>query len=171
MTESPYFELDARVTRSKMTVHNVSSCKLPRTDKQQSVVADKTRNTNLGRLGRKGNLKCEKVVIKSEPMDDFQLPSVNVKQEPLELLHLESSGCGKTSETRKREKPTIMYEDVALKTEPSNQDQKKLKWEPQHWKTQLENIVEMRKDWSAPVDSMGCDVISDKDSEPKVNSV
>lgn len=45
---------------------------------------------------------------------------------------------------------------------------KKLKWEPALWREQIQNIYEMRKERNAPVDTMGCDVISDKDASPEV---
>jgi len=41
------------------------------------------------------------------------------------------------------------------------------KWYPQNWKEQLANIIEMRKMRDAPVDTMGCDVISDVLAEPQ----
>lgn len=41
--------------------------------------------------------------------------------------------------------------------------------EPSIWKEQLANIKEMRRHRDAPVDSMGCDVISDKQASPEVN--
>lgn len=40
--------------------------------------------------------------------------------------------------------------------------------EPQLWRQHLTNILEMRKHRDAPVDSMGCDVISDKNASPRV---
>ena len=41
-------------------------------------------------------------------------------------------------------------------------------WMPANWKLQWDNIFEMRKARNAPVDSMGCDVISDRDATPEV---
>ena len=37
---------------------------------------------------------------------------------------------------------------------------KKLKWEPDSWTKQLENIEIMRKDRNAPVDIVGCESLS-----------
>jgi len=45
---------------------------------------------------------------------------------------------------------------------------KKEKWEPPIWRKQLKNMYEMRKNRDAPVDSMGCDVISDVTAKPEV---
>ena len=52
-----------------------------------------------------------------------------------------------------------------VKDEPES---KTVKWEPPLWQEQLANIFEMRKFRDAPVDSMGCDVIGDRDASPKV---
>lgn len=62
----------------------------------------------------------------------------------------------------KQEKTEIKYE-----TETSV-DVKKDKWEPTNWRQQLKNMYEMRKNRDAPVDSMGCDVISDVTAKPEV---
>lgn len=40
-------------------------------------------------------------------------------------------------------------------------------WEPPKWLEQLQNIRKMREKLDAPVDTMGCDVISDKDARPE----
>jgi len=70
-------------------------------------------------------------------------------------------------------KVTIKYEnEISVKTEPTDDyvtDNKKIKHEPTMWKQQLDNIYEMRKLRDAPVDSMGCDVISDKNASPEVS--
>ena len=41
-------------------------------------------------------------------------------------------------------------------------------WSPPNWKEQLVNIRRMRSDFDAPVDTMGCEKISDRDGRPKV---
>ena len=46
---------------------------------------------------------------------------------------------------------------------------KKEKWQPPLWKQQLLNIYEMRRRRDAPVDTMGCDRISDDKAEPRVS--
>ena len=47
---------------------------------------------------------------------------------------------------------------------------KRIKWEPELWLVQLENIRAMRINHDAPVDSMGCDATSslNKQTSPKV---
>ncbi|XP_076439580.1 endonuclease III-like protein 1 [Babylonia areolata] len=51
-----------------------------------------------------------------------------------------------------------------VKDEP---DVKTVKWEPPLWQEQLANIFEMRKFRDAPVDTMGCDIIGDREASPK----
>ncbi|XP_033748177.1 endonuclease III-like protein 1 isoform X2 [Pecten maximus] len=124
--------------------------------------------------------KCENVCVKSE-LDVGEIKEI--KQEPLESYYEPNLDKGNSAlttknerKTRKRGKQLIRYEKLPIKSEETDSDfqtssdynQKKIKWEPPNWKTQFENIIEMRKDRSAPVDSMGCDEISDKDSKPEV---
>ncbi|XP_067672023.1 endonuclease III-like protein 1 [Haliotis asinina] len=45
---------------------------------------------------------------------------------------------------------------------------KREKWEPPNWRNQLSNIYQMRSKRDAPVDTMGCDVISDTRAAPEV---
>lgn len=42
------------------------------------------------------------------------------------------------------------------------------RWFPEHWKEHVDNIREMRKERSAPVDSMGAEELADKSAPPKV---
>lgn len=44
-------------------------------------------------------------------------------------------------------------------------------WEPQLWREQLQNVNEMRRERNAPVDTMGCDVISDEKALPHVSVI
>ena len=41
-------------------------------------------------------------------------------------------------------------------------------WSPPNWEEQMVNIRRMRSDFDAPVDTMGCEKISDRDGRPKV---
>ena len=63
--------------------------------------------------------------------------------------------------------------DIKIESESKQPDDmvsvvKKEKWQPPSWRPQLENINEMRKNRDAPVDTMGCDVISDVQAAPEV---
>ena len=68
-------------------------------------------------------------------------------------------------------KSTVTGTDRPLDTladETKSPTAKKDKWQPSLWKQQLLNIYEMRRCRDAPVDTMGCDRISDQNAEPKV---
>ena len=117
---------------------------------------------------------------------DLELSSQNSDAE------IVSGYFAKGKETKvSRKRPTIKIEDTAchslqtssdfsIKTEDTKSefsvyDQqnyqasvKREKWEPPDWRKQLENINEMRKNRDAPVDTMGCDVISDALASPQV---
>lgn len=43
-----------------------------------------------------------------------------------------------------------------------------LRWQPPDWFTTFENILLMRTKANAPVDSMGCHALADKDADSKV---
>ena len=81
------------------------------------------------------------------------------------------------SKARKRDNSHVKIEYE--KQEPSVEKQcedakspaaKKEKWQPPLWKQQLLNIYEMRRRRDAPVDTMGCDRISDEKAEPRVST-
>ena len=40
---------------------------------------------------------------------------------------------------------------------------------PDNWETLYDNIVEMRKDKTAPVDTMGCEKVTEMSTDPKVS--
>lgn len=66
------------------------------------------------------------------------------------------------------EEPQIA--DAKSEENPRSPVLKKDKWQPPFWKQQLLNIYEMRRCRDAPVDTMGCDRISDRKAEPKVHN-
>ncbi|XP_069122838.1 endonuclease III-like protein 1 isoform X2 [Argopecten irradians] len=173
-TNSPYFQ-QGRVTRSKLLQSKSTAC-----------------NPKL-----KSSLPHDIMLnIKQEPQDQdydqssgtFTIEASEMKQEPPTDLHNDNVCSAVVTKTeravvtktecksRKRGKQTIGYEQLQIKSEETDSDfhiklengQKKTKWEPSNWRTQLDNIIEMRKDRSAPVDTMGCDEISDRDSKPEV---
>ena len=92
-------------------------------------------------------------------------------------------------QTKKRKHLTVKYESdndesftTFIKTEPGTEDRKPklgaedwdrlhgkaVGWEPPNWRQQLQHIKEMREERDAPVDTMGCDVISDHTATPQV---
>ncbi|KAH9498386.1 hypothetical protein Btru_008142, partial [Bulinus truncatus] len=66
------------------------------------------------------------------------------------------------------------YEELLSANNKNQEDcldsvsQNKSEWQPPKWLEQLRNITEMRKSRDAPVDTMGCDVISDSNASPEV---
>lgn len=81
----------------------------------------------------------------------------NIKAEPV---------CDSINSLSDNVQAQIIQYVFKVKEEPDAKAKKK--WEPPLWREQLANIVEMRKFKDAPVDSMGCDELYDKDAEPKV---
>ena len=64
----------------------------------------------------------------------------------------------------KRENTVSIHTEIAhQKIGIEKLTNKKLKWEPPNWEDQYAMIREMRSDWTAPVDTMGCDAISNSD--------
>ncbi|XP_060065649.1 endonuclease III-like protein 1 isoform X1 [Ylistrum balloti] len=190
MAESPYFKR-GRVTRSKLALNRPTVCNPPKIHPSFPTetllkVKEEPRDDDYAqtfdafdqRRTEPFN-KCDNICVKSETnvgetLEIKQEPSVDSVEPNLDK---DTRTTKKGSKTRKRGKQTIQYENGPIKSEPTDtdfqtsyddSDQKKTKWEPPLWKTHLENIIEMRKDKSAPVDSMGCDEISDKDSKPEV---
>ncbi|XP_062566436.1 endonuclease III-like protein 1 [Saccostrea cucullata] len=95
--------------------------------------------------------------------------TVKVKVETdVQQLQESSNATKNNAPPRKRkikEKVEIKYEE----SETVDSVKKELcNWEPPMWREQLKNIYEMRKNRDAPVDSMGCDVISDALASPEV---
>ena len=88
----------------------------------------------------------------------------------------ENESKGDISGIEQNSTKTKQFKDVRTKRHISpvyedDDNVKKSKWEPQDWEQQLKNIYEMRKDRDAPVDSMGCDRISDTSAQPNVISI
>ncbi|XP_050394327.1 endonuclease III-like protein 1 [Patella vulgata] len=100
-----------------------------------------------------------------------------IKSEPLEPTDIQDSVFQEQSLKGKVEADIILKQeyvegedralDTVLEEMDQNEDGKKLKWQPVKWREMLNNIREMRKNRDAPVDTMGCDVISDHKAEPK----
>ncbi|CAG0889399.1 unnamed protein product [Darwinula stevensoni] len=68
----------------------------------------------------------------------------------------------------KRKHVKIVHDDSAHSCTAIATEEKKEKWEPENWQEVLDNIREMRKDRTAPVDTMGCEKCGDETAEPKV---
>ena len=85
-----------------------------------------------------------------------------------------NTNAHKKSRTRKRPHIQPEYERSKVPSSGEQDDveedtsERKGNPEPGLWREQLANIQEMRKHKDAPVDTMGCDVISDQTASPEV---
>ena len=87
---------------------------------------------------------------------------------PPESSGVKETSVSKLSNVRRKLDKTETEVNVHGDDEERSVD-KKGKWEPSAWRSALENIREMRKSRDAPVDTMGCDVISDSRASPEVS--
>ena len=112
-------------------------------------------------------------VVKSEPTSPTDLC---IASSSSEMSHLEINAKAE----RKRGACSHLKIEYGLETEKTydtstdevrSPKAKKDKWQPPVWKQHLLNIYEMRRCRDAPVDTMGCEKISDQKAEPKVTSI
>lgn len=96
----------------------------------------------------------------------------NSKQNSDQAHTFHSKSKPLASKVKKRPQVKIEYEPSDL---VSNEDEpsaaKKIKVFPSNWEEQLANIQEMRRKKDAPVDTMGCDVITDQKASPQVSNI
>ncbi|XP_067944742.1 endonuclease III-like protein 1 [Watersipora subatra] len=140
----------------------------------QKLSAQKRAHSNIsagsGETHRKSGSKEPKISTKREPV-------VKVKTEPgtvesidkqdRELFHGSDDkviSIKKEKRTRAEIGPVkIEYETCVASLPKVPEDI----WAPPHWKQHLINIREMRSSFDAPVDTMGCEKISDRDAKPQ----
>lgn len=158
MSKSVYFS-SSRITRSSVMTKNnaVAPSTDPYEKAQSKSLANKlSRKRSLPKNEAKEEdaLNTESTKFRTNCME--HPTSVAVEQEKLIKLEPALSGDGQTC-------------GLDTSEQSANCDKKeKAVWMPPLWKQQLDNIYEMRKKWDAPVDSMGCDVISDEKATPEV---
>lgn len=107
----------------------------------------------------------------SKPKEKIKLEKVGVKKEKV-IAHAAETTVKreKVSPKKQKAKPEVdeikkeTIEAVPAKDEPLAE----AKWEPKNWQQMIENIREMRKTRSAPVDTMGCHKCSDETASEKV---
>lgn len=104
------------------------------------------------------------VYIKNEFAEE-PANAITVKNENLELKS-ENTKQSKSATNIKTEKIEIAKHQV--KTEHVS-DEQQSQWMPPNWEIILENIREMRKHNTAPVDKMGCHKCADPDASPIVS--
>lgn len=101
-------------------------------------------------------IKIEHEAINNETKAN--ITSVVVKSEDSEVL----------TDFIKTEEREVKNENVEQSTDPKNAQNEK-QWMPQNWEIILENIKEMRKYGTAPVDTMGCHKCVDPNASPVVS--
>ena len=144
MTESVYFSTQ-RLTRSK-AVSGTNDLGLSSQNSNQESV----KSSYFGKL--------------EETKVSRKRPSPNIKVEEDTTYQSLQTNNGHSVKTEE-----VKLENSVCDQELNNTSVKKEKWEPPDWRKQLENINEMRKNRGAPVDTMGCDVISDVLASPQVH--
>lgn len=89
------------------------------------------------------------------------------------IKEMEDESTKRKRSTRKRNTPTkISYENEESNSSPyfdGNSEPKSNHWQPENWKTILNNIRKMRSDEDAPVDHMGCEQCVDEKEPPEVS--
>lgn len=131
-----------------------------------------------------------KAVLKQETIDAIEafastsklkhkVPAVkiNVKKETTDTVNKKEKVevIDKAKSPKSKPKRKVSFKDEEIKKEtanaiPLNDDETVTdgKWQPKNWKQMIENIREMRKKRSAPVDTMGCHKCSDENASEKV---
>ncbi|XP_055300091.1 endonuclease III-like protein 1 [Sitodiplosis mosellana] len=171
-TESPYFSPVAGHTRNKRNddAKSTSGIKLKSTETKPASASEtvgkieKKLATELQKTKSRKHVKVEyeenenpvviKKEIKKEPNDD-QLPPKGAKKR--------SSGGTKADNIKSE--PKVKTESGV--SDDSASPEKQVKWEPNNWRELLANIREMRKERTAPVDTMGCEKCHDEYSDEK----
>lgn len=113
----------------------------------------------------------EAIASTSKPKKEIKLEKVGVKKEKVAARATETAlKREKVAPKKLKAEPDAdaikkeTSEAVPVKDEPLTQ----AKWEPKNWQQMIENIREMRKTRSAPVDTMGCHKCSDETAPEKV---
>ena len=126
-------------------------------------------------------MNCPVSTEAGEAAQNHDKVSLKIKPEPEQLT--DACDCDMSTSDiniRKRDNSHIKVEYEKIPVDKQNDTSveeskspiaKKEKWQPPLWKQQLLNVYEMRRRRDAPVDTMGCDRISDQKAEPRVSVV
>lgn len=111
--------------------------------------------------------KLETVSAKKKISDFADTADTKIQQEKVDSI--------KTKSPKSKAKQKVKFETEEIKTETIEtvpvEDKSVVvdtEWQPKNWKQMIENIREMRKTRSAPVDTMGCHKCSDETASEKV---
>lgn len=117
------------------------------------------------------NAGIEENADSKNALSQFQLRSKNkLKREHVSIQYDEQIDKDTTEPKVKHEEVNL---DKKLKTSTSTSEETNYNSNnrPPNWMDVVNNLREMRKDFNAPVDSMGCDRCADESAEPKVQQL
>lgn len=118
------------------------------------------------KLARTGRKKRTPIKIEYDATDD----ETNVKETNVTSVVVKSEDLEASIDVKdiKTEEYEIKNENMEQSADLENvRDEKR--WMPPNWETVLENIKEMRKQKTAPVDTMGCHKCADPNASPMVS--
>lgn len=159
---------------------NLSDNVVEATDKPKKQIISEESRSNISNKRKHIGIKYEnkpikEMAISSGAKSTQSFAEFNIKPEPEETTSYLAEIATDAIYKHKKQIKTVVSPNVKLESncsgtsaEPQNESLKKSKWEPKNWKIMLENMREMRKDRSAPVDTMGCHKCSDKNCDEKV---
>lgn len=163
-------------------VESLGTSKQPRRTKKQSLIhnndveeAPKERNSILAKFSalERPKLRSKRPHLQVEY--DKEPSEVNVKEEPLEIKQeikvepldiKEEVDIDATIKIKEEPSSLSPSSSKVAKLEGSPNTKSYLKT-PQNWELMLHNLREMRTEFNAPVDTMGCDMCMDKSGSPK----
>lgn len=149
LTKKPISKIVAKAVIKQETLDAIEAIATPSKPKQKIKVETK-------------NVKKEVV----DAVDDAAV--VDVAKKPKKADSVESKPLKLKSKPKvKLEAPEIKKE-IADDTPMKDESEAEEKWQPKNWKQLIENIREMRKTRSAPVDTMGCHKCCDETASEKV---
>lgn len=149
LTKKPISKIVAKAVIKQETLDAIEAIATPSKPKQKIKVETK-------------NVKKEVV----DAVDDAAV--VDVAKMPKKADSVESKPLKLKSKPKvKLEAPEIKKE-IADDTPMKDESEAEEKWQPKNWKQLIENIREMRKTRSAPVDTMGCHKCCDETASEKV---
>ncbi|GIY04535.1 hypothetical protein CEXT_583291 [Caerostris extrusa] len=104
--------------------------------------------------------------VKSESQIDDRMPTSDLIPNQIEFKPKKK----KSKSPRKRKQPEtgVMKSEKVIKTDLSSIKDIEDIWQPENWREVLDNILKMRKQHVAPVDSLGCEECPEKDAQPEV---
>lgn len=166
-TQSPYFSPIAGRTRNRLIAKVEATKQLPNDVKPTLPSETVTKIEDKLATGPKKSPERKHIKVEYDENVKQDFVPVEIKQEikeeiveeekPVKQAKKRSSGGNVKTESMKDE-PNIKTEE----SEGSSLDTKHTKWEPTNWHQLLANIREMRKERTAPVDTMGCDKCYDE---------